>query len=49
MAFLVVLFAAIVAAIFSVVYTLYIGYKRRSHVNELRKQGIVSRLFPDTN
>ncbi|KAF2802036.1 cytochrome P450 [Mytilinidion resinicola] len=40
MAFLVVVFATLLAVICSIVYIIRIGYRRRSHVNELRKRGI---------
>jgi hypothetical protein len=39
------LYVAVLAVICPVMYIFYIGYQRRAHVNELRKQGIVSMLF----
>jgi hypothetical protein len=43
------LYVAVLAVICPIVYIFYIGYQRRAHVNELRKQGIVSMLFSGAN
>jgi hypothetical protein len=43
------LYVIVLVVICPVVYILYIGYQRRAHVNELRKQGIVSMLLSDAN